>query len=111
VNDAEHFEYLESIFSERLISAEVLDFAKEAWIELKDAGFPLPSACSGPDRTLLYAWDNGCHHLELEFFADNNMEFFYLNRENDSNWIADYLPEFPLPQEVLDKLQYFKENN
>ena len=49
-----------------------------AWLSLRNATSPLlpvPDACSGPDGQLLFTWDRGEHHLELEVFPNGEGQY------------------------------------
>jgi hypothetical protein len=95
---------------ERSISPSTALLAYNLWVYLWSAtGFklPVPDACPGPDGQLLYTWDQGEHHLELEVFPEGASEFFYSNRVTNELWECDYRVTQPLPAEALVKLDLF----
>lgn len=55
-------------------------FAWPVWQEVKDT-LPMPNAGVGPDGELLYTWDKGAHHYEIEVFPDGRKEYFYMHRQ------------------------------
>jgi hypothetical protein len=96
-----------------VIAPEMAHRAWRAWCQAWAAsGFRLgvPDACSGPDGQLLYTWDRGRHHLEVELVPGGPDEFFYRDRE--SGWIAgtDRDPGGPLPAAALDLIARFLED-
>jgi hypothetical protein len=103
-------DYLYEIADQELIPQRVARLAWNAWTTLSNStgnALLVPDACPGPEGELLYTWDRGEHHLELEIFADAPAEFFY---ENDASGEASewtFLIGEPLPAEVLDKLRLF----
>src|SRR5688500_13334264 len=84
--------YLKRVEREGLIPREIADSARQAWSELGPAvpELAVPDACPGPDGSLLYTWDSGAHHLELEFKTDEPPMFFYANRESSELWEAPF---------------------
>ncbi|MBA3442037.1 MAG: UPF0175 family protein [Pyrinomonadaceae bacterium] len=103
-------DYLARMEQAALIHPNRATRAWQAWEELLVAtshGLPVPDAAPGPDGELLFAWDRGEHHLELEVFPTTPVEFFYLNRVTDAVWGYDHIIGAVLPQVMLDKLSLF----
>lgn len=81
-----------------------------AWLSLRNATsslLPVPDACPGPDGQLLFTWDRGDHHLELEVFPNGIGEFFYRNRQSDELWEHIGTVHDPIPDSVKAKLSLF----
>jgi hypothetical protein len=68
----------------------------------------VPDACPGPDGQLLYTWDHGDHHLELELFPDAPAEFFYENDTTGDVWEATYIVGKSVPAGAMDKLRILR---
>jgi len=108
----DHMNYLRdvSIGENPVITPETASLAKKAWMLIwasTGGKMPIPAACTGPDGQILYAWDRGRHHLELEIFADRAAEFFYKDRETRELWGADYNVGDRIPDEALQKCRFF----
>jgi hypothetical protein len=108
----QHLRYLARVSTgERaLITPATAELSVRAWHQILTASrgqMPVPAACTGPDGQMLYAWDHGRHHLELEIFPDRAAEFFYKDRETRELWGEDYSVGGPLPDEALKKVKLF----
>jgi hypothetical protein len=108
----EHFKYLKDISegSEPIVSKQTADLARKAWSLLwQETGYvlPIPSACTGPDGQILYSWDKGEHHFEVEIIPGKPMEFFYRNRKTGELWGEEYTLGDSLPAEAAKKLKLF----
>lgn len=93
------YHYLPDVKKAGEITSSTTKIAWEAWCSLyyfMDKRLPVPDAGTGPDGQLLYVWDKGMHHFEMEIFPDAPAEFFYLNRETDETWELDYIIGEPL---------------
>jgi hypothetical protein len=86
--------YLDTAVNDGVVSRETADKALRLWESLHDQIRP-PSVGISSGGHVLYTWDAGVHHLEIEIFANEPMEFFYLNRSTDEDWLAvgDVLPD------------------
>ena len=83
---------------------------RAAWRDIWTASrgqMPIPAACTGPDGQMLYAWDHGQHHLELEIFPHKDAEFFYKDRQTRELWGEDYKVGDPLPYDAIKKFKFF----
>jgi hypothetical protein len=101
-------DYLNQMVDQELITPRVARLAWNAWTALSNStgnALPVPDACPGPDGELLYTWDQGEHHLELEIFADTPAEFFYENEASGEVGEATFVIGEPVPAEVLTRLQ------
>jgi len=108
----EHLEFLRHVSTgdKPLISKATAQEARLAWYATWEAsGFalPIPAACTGPDGKLLFAWDKGRHHLELEFIPGGVPEFFYRDRDSGELWDEDYTIGAPISPEVHRKIRFF----
>ena len=108
-----HLAYLTRVSTggEALISPAVADSAALAWeIIRRRSGYQIsvPSACTGPDGEMFYAWDSGRHHLELEMIPGQAAEFFYRDRVTEHFWGEDYAVGDPLPARVVEMLHLFR---
>ena len=104
------YHYLVSVRDAGDIDAKTASLAWIAWKRISDAmGEPLlvPDAASGPEGQLLYAWNQGEHHLELEIFPAEPAEFFYLNRSSNETWEEEYTVGNPVSQEAKARLNVF----
>ena len=103
-------DYLNQCVDQELITPRVARLAWNAWTSLSNStgnALLVPDACPGPDGELLYTWDQGEHHLELEISADTPAELFY---ENDvSGEVGEVILVIgePVPTEVLNRLRLF----
>ncbi len=108
----EHLKYLERVSTsdDPLISRDTALLAARAWTLIWDASdgkMPIPAACTGPDGQMLYAWDHGRHHLELEIIPQQPAEFFYKDRETRELWSEDYTIGDPIPAEAVERFGFF----
>jgi hypothetical protein len=90
------------------ISRKTAKLAFDAWCKLWDFSgrrLSVPDACPGSSAQLLYTWDKGEHHLELEIFPDGKGEFFYRNRISGELWDYEYKAKNPIPAVVFDRLE------
>jgi hypothetical protein len=103
-------DYLDRITADKLITPQMARLAWDAWNKLSGATentLPVPDACPGPDGVLLYTWDRGEHHLELEIFPASPAEFFYRNRTSGALWECEYVIGEPIPNDALTRLRVF----
>jgi hypothetical protein len=103
-------DYLNQMVDQELITPRVARLAWNAWTALSNsAGNALlvPDACPGPDGELLYTWDRGEHHLELEIFAESPAEFFYENDASGEVGEAAFVVGESVPAEVVPRLRLF----
>jgi hypothetical protein len=109
----EHLDYLKSVSTQGVHPLITRDTAKKArrawWVAWEATGFalPIPAACTGPDGQLLYVWDRGRHHLELEIIPGQPAEWFYRDRQSGQLWGEDYRIGDPLPVGAVEKLRFF----
>lgn len=78
--------YLNLLVHENLVSKNIADSAWELWQGLDDhflGELPVPTASPGPDGQILYTWDQGEHHLEIEFVVNEPATMFYMNRTTE----------------------------
>lgn len=107
----EHLLYLKEVSTKGnppLISAGIASAARRAWEILFEAtgyALPIPAACTGPDGKLLYSWDKGRHHLELELIPGQPAEFFYRDRQTGDLWGEDYDLTQALSADAIQKLK------
>jgi hypothetical protein len=102
--------YLRRVVRDSVVDTDTADLGRQMWSELSKAAngrLRVPNAAPALGGQLLYTWDRGAHHLEVEIFPDAPSEFFYLNRETDEDWAADYNVGDSLPDGLLEKLYFF----
>lgn len=63
-----------------------------------------PAACTTGDGRLIFTWDRGVHHFEVEFINDAPCEMFYRNRSTGELWGEDYRSGGSLPPGTAEKL-------
>src|SRR5438445_5585625 len=103
-------DYLNQSVDQELITPRVARLAWNAWTSLSNStgnALLVPDACPGPDGELLYTWDRGEHHLELEIFADTPAELFYENELSGEIGEATLVIGEPVAAEVLNRLRLF----
>jgi hypothetical protein len=103
-------DYLYDVVDQELVTQRLARLAWDAWSALSDSTgnlLSVPDACPGPDGQLLYTWDRGDHHLELELLPDAPAEFFYENDASGEVWEANYIVGEPVPAGAMDKLRLF----
>jgi hypothetical protein len=103
-------DYLDRITADSLVTPQMARLAWDAWNRASAAtgnALRVPDACPGPDGALLYTWDRGEHHFELEIFPNAPAEFFYRNRHTGELWECEYVVGESLPSDVLARLQLF----
>ncbi|MDZ4687479.1 MAG: hypothetical protein SH850_20600 [Planctomycetaceae bacterium] len=109
----EHLDYLRAISAsadDAPISEDTAEVARWTWHMMWSASgyaLPVPSACTGPDGRLMYSWDRGHNHLEVEFGPEQDSEFFYRDRASGQLWSADHRAGSALPSEVVNSLRLF----
>ena len=103
-------DYLNQCVDQELLTPHVARLAWNAWTALSNStgnALLVPDACPGPDGELLYTWDRGEHHLELEIFADTPAELFYENELSGEIGEATLVIGEPVAAEVLNRLRLF----
>jgi hypothetical protein len=100
--------YLGRIAQTGEIAAHTATLALQVWNDLHKAtsSLPVPDAAPGPDRQLLYTWNQGEHHLEFEIFPAEPAEFFYLNRATHISWEESYVIGSTLSDAILKHLRF-----
>jgi hypothetical protein len=102
--------YLEAAIRTGSLEATTASAAMKSWKALSTASdkkLPVPDASVGPDGQLMYTWDRGGHHFELEIFPDGSGEFFYFNRHTNEMWGYDYVAGDVVPEKVVNRLKPF----
>ena len=101
--------YLGTVSNAGDISHEAATTALIVWNEISKTlrALPVPDAAPGPEGQLLYTWNRGEHHLELEIFPEAPAEFFYYNRASEETWQEDYRVGEPLSEAALARLSLF----
>jgi hypothetical protein len=103
-------DYLDRITANNQVTPQMAGLAWEAWNKLSVAtenALPVPDAGPGPDGEILYTWDRGEHHFELEILPADPAEFFYRNRNSGELWECEYVIGQPIPEAALAKAQLF----
>jgi hypothetical protein len=108
----EHMSFLRECAADGVITKGMAWVGARAFIDVWEASgyaLPVPAACSGPNGQMLYSWDRGRHHLELELFPQGEVlgEFFYRDRESDELWSEEYEAGGNLKPEIVRKLRLF----
>jgi hypothetical protein len=106
-----HLAWLDEVSSgpDASISSRVAAVARAAWESVREASagrMPVPAACTGPDGEMLYSWDRGRHHLEVEILPDGPAEWFH-REEAVASWLEEWAPGSPLPAAVIEALHLF----
>ena len=82
--------YVEETRRNRLISDDTARVALQTWANLQaatDGSLSVPNAAPGDDGHLMFAWDKGRHHLEIEFASGALPSLFYADRTDfSSSW-------------------------
>lgn len=84
------------------ISNETAEEANKMWLLLSPI-ILAPSVGVNANGKVLFNWDQGKHHLELEV---SPAEFFYRNRETGELW-SEYF-NGQLTEELSQKLNFFR---
>ena len=109
----EHLNFLKRVSTGECppITPETAHLASKAWHiiwKASDYRMPVPSAGTGPNGEMFYAWNSGRHHLELEIIPGQPAEFFYRDRESGEFWGMDYDVGATLPVTIISKLTLFR---
>lgn len=101
--------YLAKAVQDGDLEQVVADLAIQTWQALPKT-LSMPDAAATPDGCLLYTWNNGMHHLEVEIYPsgyEGLTELFYMNRETDEKIDTDYTVGQPMPEEFTAKFGLF----
>jgi len=102
--------YLDQAVREYGATEQVSQLAWRAWVLMNRAmsnQLSVPNAHTAIGGQILYTWDRGAHHFELEIFPDAPSEFFYLNRETDEDWDYIYNVGDQMADALVEKLSLF----
>ncbi len=102
--------YLAQAVREYGATQEVSRLAWRAWVQMNrtmNDRLSVPNAHTALGGQILYTWDRGAHHFELEIFPDAPSEFFYLNRETDEDWDYIYNVGDQIADALVEKLSLF----
>jgi len=102
--------YLREAEAGRLVATSVATAARRIWTALSgafDHQLSVPDACPGPDGDLLYTWDRGHHHFELEIEPGAVPTAFSWNRKTGETWVGDAEESSADWEEVLSRLRAF----
>jgi hypothetical protein len=75
--------YLNALVNEKIVSSPLASTAWRWWQNAEGqfvGQLPVPSAAPGPDGQILYTWDKGENHLEVEFCGAEPATLFHMNR-------------------------------
>ena len=104
--------YVEETKAKNLISDESARLALETWSKLQaatDGLLAVPNAAPGDDGQLMFAWDRGRHHAEIEFEPGVLPVFFYADRTDyASSWEAELGADVASQPKILKTLAMFK---
>jgi hypothetical protein len=84
--------------------------AWRTWLALAKAmahKLPVPDVAAGVDQQILFSWNSGEHHFELEIYPSGMGEFFYLNYKTDKTWEEEYHIGDPISADVSNYLKLF----
>lgn len=76
--------YLKRLVTEGLTNPATESLAQQAWRRLDEVflgDLAIPDAAPGPDGQILFTWDEGEHHSEIEIDTNGDATFFSLNRQ------------------------------
>lgn len=68
------------------ISWENADLVRQLWLKLIAIipNIRIPQAgLSSDEQSFFFIWDDGKHYLDIELFDNAQLDWFYLNRENN----------------------------
>ena len=86
-----------------LTTPETAEHAYRMWqwvARMTGEGFPVPDACPTPEGDVLFCWDQGIHHFEMEVDSSTGAAFlFYRDRLTGRTWGDDYVFGCLLPEE------------
>ncbi|MHB9026209.1 MAG: hypothetical protein ACYC7E_18885 [Armatimonadota bacterium] len=100
--------YLLKLREDKLVSKPVYEFALNAWnlvskaISETKGLLPVPDASYGPEGEILYTWDKGSQHMEIEITTEQTAELFYYNRETGQQWYSEFKSGSQLPADAID---------
>lgn len=110
----EHWSYLQAISQGQLTATAVdrglADIAWHTWLKINKEIDPqpdVPDVRPGHDGEILYIWDQGEHHCEIEFLPDQPCVVFYMNRLSNKDWSEEYDPSAPIPARLKEALRWF----
>jgi len=97
-------EYLYKVTSEARasIAYSIWEYLNKTIIKLE-----VPDIGVGPNDQLMYIWDNGPHHFELEMLSDGTNEIFYRNRVTGELWNSSYTENGVISNKGIEKLNLF----
>lgn len=104
--------YLRGCAQHGSIPRGMIPFAWNIWSQVRTAMrgcILVPNASPGGEQQILYSWDNGEHHLELEVFPSGAVEWFYRNRTTGKLWSLDTTDSYPCPPDAQERLRLFVE--
>jgi hypothetical protein len=119
INDKDHqkmWNYLQSLSheTENKCDKSVINISIEFWKKLKDhfksrnVCLNVPDACLGYNHNLMFVWSNQEHYLECEIFSNQQIEFFYRNRNTNAVWGEDIeFNNHKFSDDILAKLSFF----
>jgi hypothetical protein len=103
-----HRRYLSGLVRDGSISENMHLSAMRIWKDIALAARVaaiFPDICPGEDGRLLYVWDDGIRHLEIEMIPDTDPEFYFLDRSTDRDWNIVYRVGDPIPTDVINALE------
>jgi hypothetical protein len=92
------------------LRSAVQDLAWKAWQDAERAAgtsLVVPDVSAAAENTVLFTWDGGEHHLELEVSAEDGASYFYRNRISGEIWGDEYAIGRPVPLEARARLALF----
>jgi hypothetical protein len=106
-----HDEFLSRLVTDMvnpLVSPATVEQARAVWEATRRAAeIPVPAASVGVGGTILYAWDSGEHHVEVEIGEGQLAEWMYVNRQTGETWFASRDAAASLSTDLLAKVRLF----
>lgn len=95
--------YINDLLVREIIDQELALRAVRVWNQVFCPGYMTPDVGADSDGGLLFSWNNENYHLEIEFYRDGSIDWFYLEyktgkmkltsdlRDRDIKYIRRYI--------------------
>ncbi len=102
--------FLSDLARSESVEHDTAIMAWRTWLALAEVmahKLPVPDVAAGVDKQILFSWNSGEHHFELEIYPSGMGEFFYLNYQTDKTWEEEYHIGDLISADVINYLKLF----
>jgi len=103
-------EKLKSYLDEAVKFGEIKKFTSELALQALQAlpdALPIPDASIVSDGVVLFTWDKGVHHGEMEVYPNSRGLLLYINAKTNYELEREFIIGKSVPKKFVDNFKFF----